>query len=911
MAVVKNLMIRIGADYSNARKGMEGATRELSKFRKETRKTTQSIKGKNGLGGISAEFVLLSKEVSNSLSRLKGAKGIGGVANELTVLVPLLGRSSTAMRGMGSSAAGLTRVLGPLGIGLSIVSAALGAATVGLYAVSQPAVKFESDLSRLNMQLKDGTQGFMDWARAQGIAKTSAVEMGATYSTLLSSFIRDTHELQKRTMDLVQATNVVASATGRTVEDTLERMRSGILGNTEAIEDLGIFVNVSMIESTKAFKRFAGDKSWEQLDFQMQQQIRLAAILEQAYARYGNELQNNVMTKQTQLLEQLKDVKLNLSQAFLPIWDAVLPALTRMAEGLANTTEQIARFIYWLRGWDYDEMTKGSNKQTDAVIEQGDAYEDLADSVAKARGQLAAFDEINQLGDLGGGSGSSGGSSGGLGGSGGGFTGGSGSAGGGFKLPELPSGGSLPGIVFDPPQPPDAGIGAVATAVTNTVNELVSTTRERFAKMWADINDRSRVGAANLGVAWNGLWADVNVRSQSGAANQSLIWNGMWAGMLGQTLAVAPVIQGLNATLFNEMRQESTVTNTQVTYEWEATLSSMLTTLRNYSPQIILKWDELKENIVSIKNPLAVVKLEWHNALDYMQEKLNAYRPYIEWGLHLIKASLRSVETPLADLKVAWSATLADMYSVASSKLGGIISKINDVIAAWNAMIATLTGSAPRTTPVVTPTPSAPSPASSLGPVAVPTPSIPNPQSFIDSLKTGFQQIFSSDNLARIGKAIQDEANKPQNQIGLGIYATLMPLGRIGGAAGGLLKSGKNAVNTGINSLKNLLENLKGMGYAVPSFANGGVVYGPTLAMVGDNPRPWANPEIIGPSDDIADIIQTAVANGYIAATQLTQNSGGSNEIVLTIEGTPFARVALPFIMAEQQRIGESQIRTT
>src|SRR5690606_17319281 len=123
-------------------------------------------------------------------------------------------------------------------------------------------------------------------------------------------------------------------------------------------------------------RKFAGDKSWSQLTFQQQQQIRLAAILEQTYKRYGNQVQQNVMTKQERLLAQLKNIKLHLSQAFLPIWDTILPALTRLAEALARATEELARFIYWLRGWNYDEMTKGSDKATDSIIDQGDAYDD-------------------------------------------------------------------------------------------------------------------------------------------------------------------------------------------------------------------------------------------------------------------------------------------------------------------------------------------------------------------------------------------------------------------------------------------------------------------------------------------------------------------------------------------------------
>src|SRR5574343_1356676 len=94
----------------------------------------------------------------------------------------------------------------------------------------------------------------------------------------------------------MEVTAIVSSKTGRTFEDTADRIRSGMLGSTEAIEDLGIYTQTSMLESTEAFRKFAGDKSWSQLDFQTQQQIRLAAIMEQAYGRYGTELANTTQT---------------------------------------------------------------------------------------------------------------------------------------------------------------------------------------------------------------------------------------------------------------------------------------------------------------------------------------------------------------------------------------------------------------------------------------------------------------------------------------------------------------------------------------------------------------------------------------------------------------------------------------
>lgn len=235
MAVVRNLMVRIGADYSPARKAMQGATRELTKFKNDTTRTTSTIRGKKGLGGISSEFKTLGTSVAASLSQIRGAKGIGGVVAGLGTLTPALRSASGGFKTLAASAGGASRMLGPIGIGAAALTAVLTAASAGLYAASQQAVKFEADIGRLNMQLKGNAREFMDWAASVGLAKTQAVEMGATFSTLLSSFIKDNQSLAEQTKQLTQTSRVVASATGRSIEDVMERMRSGLLGNTEAI----------------------------------------------------------------------------------------------------------------------------------------------------------------------------------------------------------------------------------------------------------------------------------------------------------------------------------------------------------------------------------------------------------------------------------------------------------------------------------------------------------------------------------------------------------------------------------------------------------------------------------------------------------------------------------------------------
>lgn len=262
------------------------------------------------------------------------------------------------------------------------------------------AMSVESAFDNISRNMGEAAEAFSNWANTQsqalGMAKADAYKYGSTFSNLLSSFTSGAKETADQTQELMKAAAIIASKTGRTYEDTAERIRSGLLGSTEAIEDLGVYVNVSMLESTEAFKRFANGKTWSQLSYQTQQQIRLAAILEQTYARYGDTLADTTQTRQAQFVASLKNIQLSLGQAFLPIYNAVLPALTAMADAIGRAINIVAQFVTALFG-----APKQIQAQANAMQNLSTATDNAGKSAKKAakaaKGALAGFDEINQL----------------------------------------------------------------------------------------------------------------------------------------------------------------------------------------------------------------------------------------------------------------------------------------------------------------------------------------------------------------------------------------------------------------------------------------------------------------------------------------------------------------------------------
>lgn len=315
---------------------------------------------------------------------------------------------------------------------------------VGMYS-TQMALEVTASINQIKRQMGESSQTFLKWvndnANAMNMGVGEATKYGAVYSNLFSGFIKDSNKLSAYTAKMLQTSAVVAEGSGRSITDVMERIRSGLLGNTESIEDLGINVNVAMIQSTEAFKRFANGQSWDQLDYQTQQQIRLMAILEQATAKYGTTLSQSVNGRISLFKSLLKDAALNVGNAFLPIINAIMPVLNSFAMVLKNVTAKLAEFIALMfnkkatvkdgvagavgdMNGALQDAAGGAGDLADAMDDADDASGGLADNLGDSAKNakkavkellgLAGFDEITILnkkddGDDGGSGGSGGG----------------------------------------------------------------------------------------------------------------------------------------------------------------------------------------------------------------------------------------------------------------------------------------------------------------------------------------------------------------------------------------------------------------------------------------------------------------------------------------------------------------------
>lgn len=142
----------------------------------------------------------------------------------------------------------------------------------------------------------------------------------------------------------------------------------------------------------------------------------------------------------------------------------------------------------------------------------------------------------------------------------------------------------------------------------------------------------------------------------------------------------------------------------------------------------------------------------------------------------------------------------------------------------------------------------------------------------------------------------------------------------------GIARAVKSPINAIISAINWMIRGLNKINFTVPSWvpifggkswgfnipeiplvplAEGGIVTRPVTALVGE-----AGPEVIRPlerEEAMADQIAQAVYRAIVDAmrvTQATSQSAGDREVVLKVDGVTLARVLLPAMVREGQRIG-------
>lgn len=300
--------------------------------------------------------------------------------------------------------------LDKMGAALKTVAglAVVGFATDRIVNFGKTAVEAASDMAestskaevvfgRFSEQIFDFT---VDAPAKLGLSTRAALEMTGTFGNLFVALGLTEQAAAELAPDIVQLGSDLASFNNIEVEDALEKLRAGLVGEAEPLRVLGVNLNEATVKA-KAFELGLGDATG-QLSEAEKVQARYALILEQTgtaqgdFARTAEGLANSQRT----LAAEWENFVADIGEQLIPVLLDVIPILENLIETMGPKLVQgITTSLKWILAIAgiFDEDARNAANLL-GVTQQ--LNEEWLDQESNTRKLYVGLLELNRVGSL-------------------------------------------------------------------------------------------------------------------------------------------------------------------------------------------------------------------------------------------------------------------------------------------------------------------------------------------------------------------------------------------------------------------------------------------------------------------------------------------------------------------------------
>lgn len=227
-----------------------------------------------------------------------------------------------------------------MGVG-GVLTAAVSAPILALGGVAIDAASdLNESMSKAQVVFGDSSKAIQDFATESatnlGISKQAALEATGTFGNLFTSMGMSQSVSADLSMDVVGLSSDLASFNNLDPTEVLEKLRSGLTGETEPLKSLGINLNQAMIEAKATemgFKKVNGT-----FDAASITQARYALILEQTKNAQGDFARtSDGLANQTRIAKaKFEDLKGTLGQKLLPVVNRLMTGIIPLIDKITD-----------------------------------------------------------------------------------------------------------------------------------------------------------------------------------------------------------------------------------------------------------------------------------------------------------------------------------------------------------------------------------------------------------------------------------------------------------------------------------------------------------------------------------------------------------------------------------------------
>lgn len=240
-------------------------------------------------------------------------------------------------KGFGSRIGG---ILGGVGKAFLTLGAVGGAAAGGLaFVTGNMASDMNEALSKVGVVFGQNAGQIENWAddAAQnlGLSKAAALGAAGTFGNLFVSMGLGAEPTRDMSTGIVELAGDLASFNNMDPTEVLDKLRAGLVGETEPLRALGVNISAVATEA-KAMEMGLGGVGRE-LTAAEKAQANYAIIMEQTATAQGDfaRTSDGMANQQRILAATFQDAMASIGQAFIPLFEAILPQVTQAFQQFA------------------------------------------------------------------------------------------------------------------------------------------------------------------------------------------------------------------------------------------------------------------------------------------------------------------------------------------------------------------------------------------------------------------------------------------------------------------------------------------------------------------------------------------------------------------------------------------------
>ena len=301
---------------------------------------------------------------------------------------------------------GANSLIGTVGKLGAAIGVAFGVSALVKFA--KQAVELSSDVQEVQNvvdvsfgDMRDQMEAFANTAIEKfGISRLTAKRTGSTYMAMAKGMGIAGQEAADMALNLTGLSADMASFYNVSQKYADIALKSVFTGETETLKQYGIVMTQTNLQE---FARQQGiTKSIQAMTQQEQTMLRYQYVMKQTALAQGDFARTqDSWANQTRILsERWKEMQIVWGDAFRTIGTLILPAVNSLIKGLAKVGEYAkvaAQSIARMFGKEIDSSAETSSNISTAVDNQNDLTESTKETTKAAKGQLAAYDEINTI----------------------------------------------------------------------------------------------------------------------------------------------------------------------------------------------------------------------------------------------------------------------------------------------------------------------------------------------------------------------------------------------------------------------------------------------------------------------------------------------------------------------------------